>query len=596
MCFFRGKAVLSHNRVVSDASGLLLGGIDMKQVRGQKILLLVLTLSLTLVAACSGNNNGNKETTEPTSTTEESPAPTEAAFDPLAKYDPPIELTTAAFIRDGAEFPQGDSIENNVWTRLYEEQLGIKVKYDWVSSDTPEVRDQKMSVSIASNSLPELISVTPRELQMLVDAGAVEDMTEVYDKYASPLVKENLEVNDAIALNAATFDGKLMAIPTAGGIEGVPMIWVRADWLKNVGLEGPKTMDDVLAIAKAFTEQDPDKNGEKDTFGLAIGKNIYDGFAGVEGFFAGYGAYPYNANSTMWLEKDGKLAYAGVQPEMKEALASLQSMFKAGQIDPEFAVKDGVKVAESVTSGKIGLLFGHFWNASWPFNDMNKQALNADWKPFPLVSKSGAGQPYLPEATPSSYYVVKKGYEHPEAAVKLLNVYYDNIYGDNAKPETYHSVTEGDKKIEVFGYAVMRGNKVDNNIVAHEKVTAALKSGDPAGLNAEYKDYYDRMLKIKNGEMGDSWFLDPIFGEGGAYSIIKGYSEGGLIISNAFTGTPTTTMVERGATLKELEHEMITKVIMNAAPIDEFDQFVANWKKLGGDQITQEVNDWHSSK
>jgi len=34
---------------------------------------------------------------------------------------------------------------------------------------------------------------------------------------------------------------------------------------------------------------------------------------------------------------------------------------------------------------------------------------------------------------------------------------------------------------------------------------------------------------------------------------------------------------------------------MNAAPIDDFDSFVTNWKKLGGDQITQEVNEWYAS-
>ncbi len=573
----------------------------------QSLLALGMGAMLLLTAACSDNgNNGNNASSSPpasASPASSAGAATESAspaFDPMARYETPIELTTAAFIRDGAEFPQGDSIENSVWTRLYKDQLGINLKYDWVTSDTPEVRDQKMSVSIASGSLPDLISVTPRELQMLVEAGSVEDMTAVYDKYASQLVKENLEINNRVALDAATFDGKLMGIPNTtkgGGVEGVQMVWVRTDWLRNVGLEPPKTMDDVLAISKAFTEQDPDKNGKKDTFGIAFNKNIYDGFAGVEGFFAGYGAYPFSTSMTMWLDKGGKLEYAGIQPQMKEALAALQTMFKSGQIDPEFAVKDGGKVAETVTSGKIGLYFGQFWNGSWPLNDMNKNAINADWQPFPLVSKDGSpAKPYLTAPTPEQFYVVKKGYEHPEAVIKMLNVYFDNIYGDNAKPDVFHTVTEGDKKIEVFSYAAMRGNKIDNNIVAYEQVTAALKSGDSSGLKAEYKDYFDRMTKISQGEIGDSWFLVPIFGENGAYSIIKNYMSSGLIISNGFTGSPTPTMVERGSTLKELEHEIITKIIMGAASVDEFDKFVGDWKKLGGDQITKEVNDWLATK
>jgi putative aldouronate transport system substrate-binding protein len=35
---------------------------------------------------------------------------------------------------------------------------------------------------------------------------------------------------------------------------------------------------------------------------------------------------------------------------------------------------------------------------------------------------------------------------------------------------------------------------------------------------------------------------------------------------------------------------------MGAAPVDEFDKFVDQWRKLGGDEITKEVNDWQKSK
>ncbi|MGG3280993.1 hypothetical protein [Paenibacillus solani] len=42
--------------------------------------------------------------------------------------------------------------------------------------------------------------------------------------------------------------------------------------------------------------------------------------------------------------------------------------------------------------------------------------------------------------------------------------------------------------------------------------------------------------------------------------------------------------------------ETFTKIIRGAASVDEFDQFVLNWKNLGGDQITQEVNEWYADK
>ena len=47
---------------------------------------------------------------------------------------------------------------------------------------------------------------------------------------------------------------------------------IRKDWLAKLGLKEPQTVDDLYTIAKAFTEQDPDGNGKKDTYGLIIPK------------------------------------------------------------------------------------------------------------------------------------------------------------------------------------------------------------------------------------------------------------------------------------------------------------------------------------
>ena len=30
--------------------------------------------------------------------------------------------------------------------------------------------------------------------------------------------------------------------------------------------------------------------------------------------------------------------------------------------------------------------------------------------------------------------------------------------------------------------------------------------------------------------------------------------------------------------------------------MDKFDEFVINWNKLGGEEITQEVNDWYAAR
>lgn len=44
-------------------------------------------------------------------------------------------------------------------------------------------------------------------------------------------------------------------------------------------------------------------------------------------------------------------------------------------------------------------------------------------------------------------------------------------------------------------------------------------------------------------------------------------------------------------TLDKLEEQMYLQIITGEKPLDYFDEFVEQWKKLGGDTLTQEVQD-----
>ena len=53
----------------------------------------------------------------------------------------------------------------------------------------------------------------------------------------------------------------------------------------------------------------------------------------------------------------------------------------------------------------------------------------------------------------------------------------------------------------------------------------------------------------------------------------------------------TETMETKWANLKKMEEETFAKIVMGKADISEFDTFVENWKKQGGDQILKEINE-----
>ncbi|GBF75057.1 ABC transporter substrate-binding protein [Paenibacillus sp. 598K] len=560
-------------------------------------------IALVLVTACSA-----KDSNEPSSAgSANPPASTEASGDGesasesnansdgsepyLAKYDPPIEITTVRAIDDTVKFMEGQTIDNNLWTELLQERLGINMKYDWVGNG--DQFEQKMNVSIASGALPQFIPVNAKQLQQLQEAGELEDLTAAYEQYASPFLKEILTQDGPASLAAATFDGKLMAIPnTNSSMDTSPILWIRQDWLDKLGLQPPRTMADVLAISEAFTTRDPDGNGKADTYGLALNKDLYNGFADTVGFMNGYHAYP-----GQWIkDDDGTIVYGSIQPEMRTALAALQELYKKGQIDREFGVKDGGKEGELLAAGKIGMEYGLMWNPLWPIIDSKKNEPDAQWQAFPLVSVDD--RPVTPQVSFAThqYFAVKKGSANPEALVKMINLFVEIGWGETSTLELYNAYFTGDG-FEKFKLMPFQAWPARNNVDLYQHVAAAVDSNDPSQLNPQEKDIFDKVMAYANGSSTDPehWAYAQVFGKESAYTVIDQYVTSNSLKMTEFYGSPTPTMVEKESNLKNREFETFTKIIMGD-PIESFDKFVAEWKKLGGDAITEEVNDWAKNK
>lgn len=124
--------------------------------------------------------------------------------------------------------------------------------------------DDKVSATIAAGTMPDLLLIRRnKESAMLQaqNAGVFWDL--------APYLKDtkNLKNMSEVSKNNATIDGQLFGIPRERVLARYGMIF-RKDWLDQLGLQPPKSVDDIYTIAKAFTENDPDQNGKNDTFGI----------------------------------------------------------------------------------------------------------------------------------------------------------------------------------------------------------------------------------------------------------------------------------------------------------------------------------------
>ena len=86
---------------------------------------------------------------------------------PFGKYDPPITLEFINFWQSSdldnyANLTEitGETIEDNRWTRLYRDDMGINITYKWYAD--PQEGGQKFKLAMASGDLPEIITLPAR--------------------------------------------------------------------------------------------------------------------------------------------------------------------------------------------------------------------------------------------------------------------------------------------------------------------------------------------------------------------------------------------------------------------------------------------------
>lgn len=546
---------------------------------------MVLGLCVVTLTGCMSKSNAKNESSREKSVAEEGP---------FGKYNPPIDVSFVRAVDDDMStniLPKtpGETVESNRWLDLYSENLGINVTYDWTVKGgyADDTYKQKMNLTLSSGDLPDVIKVDATTLKQLAQSGEIEDLTEVWNEYASDFAKETYAGEGDSVLNSAKVDGKLMAIPEMdSSLESAQYIWIRKDWLDKLGLDAPTTMQELLKISEAFTTGDPDGNGEDDTYGLALTKDFYSGWGGSEGFFAGYHAYP-----NIWVEKDGKLQYGSVQPEVKTALSALADMYKKGEIDKEFGIKEGSIVAEMVASGKVGIDFGEQWNPMYPLISNYNNDENANWISYPLVSIDDEQAKVPLKFRTQFYYAVRKGFDYPEVPVKMANQFLETNSGEDSG---YYYMPQEIDNVGVWKFSPVTAHQATKNLDIFNAIEEARKNGTQSELEGEAKVVNDNVEGFLAGDKVQ-WGWEKIYGIEGAFKKMQGYQENGLLLYDSFVGAPTETMVEKRATLEKMEKEVFIKIIMGEAPIDDFDKFVEDYYKLGGENITKEVNDWKDS-
>ena len=502
------------------------------------------------------------------------------------KYDPPITINIVEDINTERIYLPGETYMENLWTRAYEEELGIKFNYLWVENSAQF--KERLNSAIASGVYPDILAEDYPTFYNLAYYGTLADLTQVYDNYVSPLTREYALRGDSYGLKNCTINGKLYGIASSPSILPQNLLYIRDDWMRALDAAPPNNMDDVITIARAFTFQDPDRNGVDDTFGMGMDMEIFSGGMDIRGFFNGYKAYPQQ-----WVEIGGKLEWGSIQPEVKDVLATLQMLYAEGIIDKDFASKDTWdKATDLIKNGQVGMFYGANWVPFWtPVLTLLMENNEATWSHYQIPSADGSpGMSWTDDSIGDVLFAFEH-FEHPEAVIKIINFINEKLRDPDKAIGEFHT-KDG---VETFFFSKfiesVPGPAYQSHIAAVE-VIAALESGDSSGLNPEQLGYYDKCKLWLDSRDPAGWGAYSIFGPGGTMLMQANMVENMHYHINGYTGPKTKEMNEKSEEIRQQEIEVFTKIIMGA-PIELFDDYVEYFHSVGG-AMTKEANEWYA--
>lgn len=553
-------------------------------------LALTAVMLMTVTACGSGGNNEGEDSQKSSFTN--------------GKYDPPITLTTVKGLdQNSALFKEGETIEDNVHTRLMKERLGIDIKYDWVVSSTNDGYKNKLRLMLSSGEkMPDVVMYRGdlETVNLLIESGQFMAVDELYEQYAGEQYKRGVEMDPTIWYSVMR-DGKKMALPILDyAYNGDHVLWIREDWLNKLNLQAPTTIEEMEQVMEAFVHQDPDGNGKDDTIGLAVGfKNGFNNWMTDIGFlFGAYGTMPGQWN----LGEDGKLEYGSIQPEAKEVLIKLNEWLDKGYIHQDSALRDETTGAEYFTKGQAGMIVGPNWLPDWPFPDLLSNVPGAEYKAYPIPSGpngkigTAGGNPPV-----NGYIFINKDAKYPEAILHYYNWYFDNMANPQPGSEFEHGFAEG------YDYAILEDGTITSDPVTYPELFPDNPHSQP--INPMYYTltyegariptlYAEAMVKLAEGNPAETPYekqLRSYRSQENIDAMKVVMDQVDIRMKNYYMGPLTSTMQSKNELLSKMLNETYNKIIYGQVPADEFDKMVDNWLKSGGEQITEEVNEWYDS-
>lgn len=474
----------------------------------------------------------------------------------------PEEQTITIAILEGVN----SNKENNLVEVTLQDRLNVKLEYTYVPSAS---FDEKINTVLASGELPDIVCFLWKNTVPVswVEQGAVlrldDPENNLLEKYApnySSLITEELKPY------AVDYDGGIYSVKTLVDFKYQNSIMLRSDWLENLGLDVPKTMDEFVEVLRHFKNDDPNQNGMQDEI-------PYMGLNGdLNPFYNAFGISVLN-NTYPYVEADGKLIPQYEHPEFKNCVDLLRQMYSEGLIDAEYTIRDIPSRDELVSTDKVGMVAATGNEStkltkSLRANGFEKALLN------PVAPIEGVGGQHIAGRFPTSTSVaITSTAKDPEACLMVL----DYLFSEEGRTLTNFGV-EG----ETFEYVNGEPRLIEPYCTSWEQARGV---GIAKGTWAEFWSGENFLQITFQGKTLED--LDEV--DALAYHAYVDTDEFAYsMLPGSIFDTETNRKIS--ADIWSPLQDEINNYIMGVSEWDSFESLYKELKEYGLDKITEEVN------
>lgn len=334
------------------------------------------------------------------------------------------------------------SVGETPFARALQEKTGITIEFQHPAVGQTQ---EAFNLLLANADLPDIIEYSWINYsggpEKAIDDEVIISLNEIMDEYC-PNLKAFLEANPEVDKMVKTDDGLYYCFPFIRGEAKLMTsvgLMLRQDWLEELNLEVPETIDEWHDVLTAFKEE----KGAAAPFTYLYGS----GYLTDNNPFA----FAYGAPRSFYVGDDGRVHYGAIDDGYREYLQTMKQWMSEGLIDVDLATLTGDQVTAKITNGSAGASFGYcgsgmgVWTNSGQSTDPAYALISA---PYPTVNKGDT-----PEfGQKDNDYVItgaaaiSSSCENIEAAARLLDYAYSEeghlLYNFGIEGESYE-MTDG---------------------------------------------------------------------------------------------------------------------------------------------------------